>query len=106
MSTFEPSIPSMVRELEEEAAARGLEISIRTQSVPQAFAALQKGDAAAHDRLIAEAGAQFEDCDVLMLARFSMARAAAAFGSRPGPRLLTSPCSAVARLKRELGQAA
>jgi Asp/Glu/hydantoin racemase len=102
ISTFGPSIPSMVRELEDEAAGRGVAISVRTQSVPEALAALQGGDAGRHDELIAQAGAAFDDCDVLMLAQFSMARAAAAFKPRAGLRIMTSPCSAVSRLKREL----
>jgi Asp/Glu/hydantoin racemase len=104
LSTFEPSIPSMVRELEEEAKRRGARISIRTRSVPAAMAALQRGDGVAHDRLIAEAAADFTDCDVLMLAQFSMARAAAGLAPRGDRRLLTSPHSAVTRLKRELAQ--
>ena len=102
ISTFEPSIASMVRELEEEAKRRGIAISIRTRSVPDAMTALQHGNAQLHDELIARAGAEFDECDVLMLAQFSMARAAKGFRARAGQRLLTSPYSAVARLKRDL----
>ena len=104
ISTFEPSIPSMVRELEEEAQRRRIELDIRTRSVPNAMAALQRGDADLHDQLIAATGAQFADCEVLMLAQFSMARAAARFGAAAGRRLLTSPGSAVSRLKRDLAR--
>jgi Asp/Glu/hydantoin racemase len=104
ISTFEPSIPSMVRELEDEARRRQVALSIRSRSVPNAMAALQRGDADLHDQLIAATGAEFADCDVVMLAQFSMARAAARFRSAPGRRLLTSPGSAVARLKRELAR--
>lgn len=102
LSTFAPSIPSMVRELEAEAARRSARIAIRTATVADAMHALQKGDADSHDRLIAEASAGFHDCDVLMLAQFSMARAAPRLPRRAGQRLLTSPQSAVARLKRDL----
>lgn len=102
MSTFEPSIPSMVRELEQEASRRGASIAIRTRSIAEAMAALQRGDAKLHDHLVAQASAEFRDCDVLMLAQFSMARAVAGLPKRPGQRILTSPHSAVARLKREL----
>jgi Asp/Glu/hydantoin racemase len=104
LSTFEPSIASMVREFEDEAARRSARISIRAYNVPEAMAALQRGDAGAHDRLIAQACGQFRDCDVLMLAQFSMARAADCLPRSPGQRLLTSPHSAVARLKRDLAQ--
>jgi Asp/Glu/hydantoin racemase len=104
LSTFGPSIPSMLREFEDEAARRNARISIRTRSIPEAMAALQHGDGETHDRLIAQASAEFHDCDILMLAQFSMARAAARLPKRSGQRLLTSPHSAVARLKRELAQ--
>jgi Asp/Glu/hydantoin racemase len=104
ISTFEPSIPSMVRELEAEAARRNVALSVRTASAAEALTALQRGDADRHDRLIVEAGDAIGDCDVLMLAQFSMARAAARFPQRAGRRVLTSPGSAVARLKRDLAQ--
>jgi hypothetical protein len=104
LSTFEPSIPSMIRELESEAARRGARISIRARSIPDAMAALQRGETQLHDRLVVQAGSEFGDCDVLMLAQFSMARAAVGMSRQPGQRLLTSPHSAVARLKRELAQ--
>ena len=104
LSTFPPSIPSMVRELEEEARRRSAQVSIRTATVADAMQALQHGDAERHDRLITAASAEFKDCDVLMLAQFSMARAATGMPRRTGQRLLTSPHSAVARLKRDLAR--
>ena len=102
ISTFQPSIPSMVRELEDVAVQRGVKLALRTHTVAGAMEALQRGDASAHDAAIAASGAEFGDCDVLMLAQFSMARAAARMRARPDQRVLTSPLSAVARLKREL----
>jgi hypothetical protein len=102
ISTFEPSIPSMVRELEDMGGTRGHTIAVRTATVAGAMADLQAGNAERHDRLIAEATVAFGDVEVLMLAQFSMARAAAAIPAVAGRRLLTSPDSAVARLRREL----
>jgi len=102
ISTFEPSIPSMVRELEDEAKRRAIELSVRSCSVPEALTALHRGESELHDELIARAGADFEDCDVLMLAQFSMARAASRFAAVRGRRVLTCPSSAVSRLKRDL----
>jgi Asp/Glu/hydantoin racemase len=104
LSTFPPSIPSMVRELEKEATRRSARISIRTATVAEAMNALQRGDGESHDKLITEAAIGFKDCDVLMLAQFSMARAAARLPRRTGQRILTSPHSAVARLKRDLAR--
>ncbi|MCC6533042.1 MAG: arylsulfatase [Burkholderiales bacterium] len=102
VSTFEPSIPSMVRELQEEAQRRSIAICVRSHTVAHAMAALQHGDAQRHDDLIAHDCALFDDCDVVMLAQFSMARAASGIKPRPGQRMLTSPLSAVSRLKRDL----
>lgn len=102
ISTFAPSIPSMVREINDDARGRGKSITLRTHTVPGAMAALVNGDGDTHDRLIASCVGGFSDCDVLMLAQFSMARAAASCKCAQGQRMLTSPQSAVARLKREL----
>lgn len=102
ISTFGPSIPSMVAELEAMAAGQGRSVALRTATVAEAMQALQAGQAGRHDELVAEAAAGFGDVDVLMLAQFSMARAAGRIAPVPGRRLLTSPDSAVARLKREI----
>ena len=65
-----------------------------------ALAALDRGDGALHDRLVAEAAkAALRDCDVIALAQFSMARAAAAVESATGRPVLTTPESAVRRLR-------
>jgi hypothetical protein len=66
------------------------------------MAALTAGDAAQHDRLIAEAVPRLAHCDVVMLAQFSMARARSAVQQGMGNKVLTSPDSAVARLKTVL----
>ena len=61
---------------------------------------LKQGRAAEHDQLIAKAAVEMGRCDALMLGQFSMARAAAGIPPVPGRRVLTSPHSAVARLKQ------
>jgi len=67
--------------------------------VPAAIAALQKGRTAEHDQLIAAAAAELGPCDALVLGQFSMARAAAGIPAKSGRKVLTSPHSAVTRLK-------
>ncbi len=67
-----------------------------------ALAALDAGDAAAHDRLAAEAAKRLGDCDVVALAQFSLARAAPLVAMATGKRVLTTPDSAVAKLRRAL----
>ncbi len=64
-----------------------------------ALAALDHGDPAAHDRLAAEAARSLADCDIIVLAQFSLARAADAVAAATGRPVLTAPGSAVRRLR-------
>jgi len=100
LTTFEPSIPSLKKELEELASGRGIKLKLKTRSIPAAIAALQQGFGAEHDRLIAVAAAEMGACDALVLGQFSMARAAIGIPDRAGRKVLTSPHSAVTKLKR------
>jgi Asp/Glu/hydantoin racemase len=100
LATFEPSIPSLRKEFEELAASRGIKLRLQTRTVPAAIAALQQGRGPEHDRLIAAAAAELAPCDALVLGQFSMARAAAGIAMVSGRKVLTSPHSAVTRLKQ------
>jgi aspartate/glutamate racemase len=102
LATFQPSVPSMAQEFRDKAAAQGKDVTLETLWIPEAMAALTAGDAETHDRLIAAAAPQLSHCDVVMLAQFSMARALPAVRSAIGEKVLTSPDSAVARLKSVL----
>ena len=99
LATFAPSVASMEAEFAALAADRGIDAEIETYCVPGAMAALKAGDAATHDRLVADAAQRLEDCDALLLAHFSTARAAAAVAAATDRPVLTAPASAVARLK-------
>jgi Asp/Glu/hydantoin racemase len=103
LTTFQPSVPSMEKEFGEMAARQGSRVQCDTLWVPDAMEALASGDGATHDRLIAEAAPRLAHCDVIMLAQFSMARARAAVQQVVNPPILTSPASAVAKLKAALG---
>ncbi|MGG5888238.1 aspartate/glutamate racemase family protein [Falsiroseomonas sp. HC035] len=67
-----------------------------------ALAALDAGDGATHDRLAAEAAKALADCDVILLGQFSLARAARAVTDATGLPVVTTPGSAVRRLKAML----
>jgi len=67
-----------------------------------ALAALDAGDGDRHDRLVAEAALALVDCDAIALAQFSLARAADAVAAATGRPVLTTPVSAVAKLRRLL----
>ena len=68
-----------------------------------ALAALDRGDAEAHDRLAAGAARDLAECDAVALAQFSLARAAPAVAAATGRPVLTTPDSAVRKLRRALG---
>lgn len=102
LATFPPSIPALKSELEDMARAKKQSVTVTTRTLPDALAALQRGDAGAHDQLIADAAAELKPCDALVLGQFSMASAAGLIPVRPGCRVLTSPDSAVMRLKQVL----
>jgi len=64
--------------------------------------ALDAGDKATHDRLLALAAPRLGTCDVVMLAQFSMAGAREAVARAVSCPVLTSPDSAVLRLRELL----
>jgi hypothetical protein len=100
VATFAPTIPSMTGELQALARARGVEVAITPLFVPGAMKALDAGDGAGHDRLIAAAVRPLAGHDAILLAQFSLARAAPAVVAAVGGAVLTSPETAVAKLRR------
>ncbi len=65
-----------------------------------AMAALDAGDVATHDRLAAEASVALKGrCGVVLLGQFSLARAAPLVAAATGLPVVTTPGSAVRRLK-------
>ena len=100
LATFPATIPSMTHELETRARDNGIVPTIMTRVVDGALAALQAGDAPRHDALIAAAAAGFGSADALILTQFSMARAASRIPDAGRRRLITTPDSAVAMLRR------
>ena len=99
LATFAPSVQSMEDEFHAMVKSRRLPATIETYCVPEAMAALKAGDAATHDGLIADAAPRFADCNAVLLAHFSTARAAPSVGAALDCPVLTSPGSAVIKLK-------
>lgn len=104
IATFPLSLPALEAELREAAGAAGKAIRVHGALARGALEALQAGDAAGHERTIAAAAKSLPDCDVVCLAQFSMSGAAAAAAAACGRRVLTTPDSAVAKLRRALGR--
>jgi Asp/Glu/hydantoin racemase len=102
VATFEASIPSMSAELREMALRRGQRIELRTALAAGAMQDLAEGRTQEHHRKIAEAARALADCDVVMLAQFSMAAAQPLVQQAIACPVLSSPDCAVLALKRTL----
>lgn len=102
IATFKPSIASMEEEFH--LLAKDLNKTVRLDSmfVDGAMAELAQGDISAHNRLIQEASATFADYDAVMLAQFSASHAVQEVENQLGCVVLTSPSSAVRKLKSML----
>jgi len=57
-----------------------------------------------HDRVAVDAAIALTSCDAIALGQFSLARAAQAIGAATGRPVLTTPDSAVKKLRRLLGK--
>ena len=99
LATFAPSLAGMEDEFRELAARRRSAARLETVCVEAAMAALKGGDGAAHDRMLAEAAPRLGDCDAVLLAHFSTARAEAAVRAALACPVLTAPGAAVEALK-------
>ncbi len=98
LATFAPSLDTLPAEFE----AQRPGVHITTALAQGALNALDAGDGARHDHLAAEAARTLTNCDVIALAQFSLARAAPAVAAATGKTVLTTPDSAVRKLRRLL----
>lgn len=98
MASFAPTLASMPPEF----AAAAPRATLVPCLAAEAMAALDRGDGAAHDQAAAASAAPLADCDVIALAQFSLARAAQAVAAATGKQVLTTPDSAVRKLRRVL----
>jgi hypothetical protein len=99
MATVGPTIPSISVEIEATAAARGQKVELVPCVVEHAFDALAGGDAATHDRLVAERARDIQNCDAIVLAQFTLSRAVPAVQAVNKTPLFNSPGAAVARMR-------
>lgn len=96
LSTFPPTLVSMPPEFP-------AQVALVPKLAAGALAALDRGDRAEHDRLLVEASKDLRDCDLIALAQYSMAPAAERVADATGRPVLTTPDSAVTKLKALLG---
>ncbi|MGY2934383.1 hypothetical protein ACVWZ6_003985 [Bradyrhizobium sp. GM6.1] len=98
LSTFAPTLASMPPEFP-------ASVQIVPKLAEGALAALDRGDRgdrATHDRLIVEASRDLRDCDVVALAQFSIAATAPLVAEATGRPVVTTPDSAVEKLRKLL----
>ena len=102
IATFEASIASMSEELLQLAGQRGLQVELRSVFVPGAMADLAHGQAEQHHQKVAQAARQLAECDVVMLAQFSMADAQPTVQQELACPVLSSPDCAVRALQKRM----
>jgi len=98
LATFAPTLATMPAEF----AAVAPDATLISVLASGALAALNRGDGTEHDRLAAEAARELEGCDVVALAQFSLSSAASRVADTTGRTVLTTPDSAVRKLRRLL----
>ena len=98
VASFAPTLASMPAEF----AAVAPGVTLVPCLAEGALAALDRGDGTGHDRAAAAAASGLGGCDVIALSQFSLARAADAVAQAVGKPVLTTPDSAVRKLRRLL----
>ena len=98
MATFALTLTSMPREF----AAVAPDVTVVPCLAEGALTALNLGDPDGHNQTAARAATAVADCDVIALAQFSLSQASAAVAAATGKTVLTTPDSAVRKLRRLL----
>ncbi|CAD6560836.1 aspartate/glutamate racemase family protein [Paraburkholderia sabiae] len=104
IATFQPALAPIAQEFAEAAAGKYPDLQIASHFVEGAWPALQAGDVKTHDSLIADVCARAADSDVICFAQFSMTSALASAQAASGRPTLTTPDSAVRKLKALLNR--
>ena len=99
LATLKQTLDTMPPEFRDAQPSFQLETALADKALEALFA----GDNDDHDRIAAEvAAAQLPDCDVIALAQFSLSTAAGRVAEATGKPTLTTPDTAVEKLKRLL----
>ncbi len=99
LTTFGPSVPTMTAEFEEYVASVDSKATLTTVVVPDAIDRLRAGDADTHNRLVADYAPRLTGCDAILLAHFSISRAAVAVRAVVDTPVFTAPDTAVSRMR-------
>lgn len=96
LATFAPTLQSMPAEFPSK-------VAVRTVLAEGAMDALNRGQATTHDAKAVQAAMSLKDCDVIALAQFSLSRTARAIAAATGKKVLTTPDSAVRKMRKLCG---
>lgn len=95
----EAALPPLVDELGEMARRKGKKYELIPVIAKGAIEALREGRTQEHDRIVADAIGAMPAADVVLMGQFTMSRAAVALDSHHRPPVLTTPGSAVRKLR-------
>jgi Asp/Glu/hydantoin racemase len=98
LATFAPTLISMPPEF----AAAAPDVTLVPSLAHGALAALHAGDPDGHDAAAVRAAVALRHCDLIALGQFSLSQAAASVAAATGKTVLTTPDSAVRKLRRLL----
>jgi hypothetical protein len=98
MATFAPTLVTMPAEF----AAVAPKLTLVPCLAEGALAAMDRGDFAGHDQAAARAAAALPDVDAIALTQFSLSRAQTRVAEASGRPVLTTPDSAVRKLRQLL----
>lgn len=99
LATVAGTIPSVSTEINAIARNRGQDVTLVQYYVEHAFEAMAAGDGDSHDAMVKNKARTIADADVIILAQFTLSRAAAAVRQVTDIPVLNSPSAAVAKLK-------
>lgn len=97
------ALPAMQEKLSQAARLAGKDISITPEVVADAWADLQAGQLDAHNEKIIAASHRLADCDVVLLAQFSITPLKSAIQKNVSGQVLSSPHAAVEKLRSLVG---
>jgi Asp/Glu/hydantoin racemase len=100
IATFPPALITMEQEFVDETRRLASGAKLSSIVIPDAMAALRRGDVDRHNQLIAARAQEFEGFDAIMLAHFSTSRAAPALRAVSAAPVLTAPEAAVDKMRR------
>lgn len=104
LGSFAPAIAGMEEEFYQLAAEANPNAKITSVCISEARDALKLGNVELHNQAMARGTSQLAHTDVLLLAHFSSAPAAALVAAESGKTVLSSPMSAVQYLKTQLSK--